>query len=316
MTAPAAPGSVTVCEVGPRDGLQNEDQVLSPQRRADLIDRLSACGFERIEAVSFVSATRVPQMAGAEAVLEHITRRPGTDYTALVLNVRGAERAVASGVDRINFAFVVTETFNRRNQGRSVAESLRDAEQIMDMARAAGIPCTVTLAASFGCPFEGPVAPGAVASLAAAAAGAGADEVVLADTIGVAVPTQVRDVVAAVRAAAGRVRLGCHFHNTRNTGLVNAVTALAEGVEILDASVGGAGGCPFAPKATGNIPSEDLLYLLQGMGYDVRVDLPRLLLVATWLEGELAHQLPGLVKQAGLTWHRTDSAAASTPESA
>lgn len=296
-------GHVVVTEVGPRDGLQNEDRVLSAARRAELVDRLSACGFERIEAVSFVSPRHVPQMADAEAVMEQITRRPGTTYTCLVLNARGVERALACGVDRVNFAFVVSETFNRRNQGCGRAESLAELERVASLARDAAVPCTVTLGAAFGCPFEGPVSTDTVAALAAAAVERGADEVVLSDTIGVGVPTQVVELVQAARAAAPGVALGCHFHHTRNTGLANAVAAVGEGVGLLDASVGGAGGCPFAPKATGNIPTEDLLYLLSGMGYRTPVDLPSLLDVAAWLESELGHALPGMVKQAGLQWH-------------
>lgn len=298
-----AAGEVLVCEVGPRDGLQNEARVLTPQRRVELIDRLSACGFQRIEAVSFVSPKLVPQMADAEDVMGRIDRRPGTAYSSLVLNLRGAQRALACGVDRLNFAFVVTETFNQRNQGRSRDESLGEFEQIAGLARDEDVPCTVTLGASFGCPFEGPVDPRSVAALAAAVVGTGADEVVISDTIGVGVPTQVTRLVQAVRDVAPTVRLGCHLHHTRNTGLANAVAALHEGVELLDASVGGAGGCPFAPNAAGNIPTEDLLYLLQGMGYAVPVDLPALIPVAAWLETELGHRLPGMVKQAGLEWH-------------
>lgn len=298
---------VLVCEVGPRDGLQNEERVLPPAVRAELVDRLAACGFERIEAVSFVSSKRVPQMADAEQVMHLVDRRPGTAYSGLVLNVRGAERALACGMDRINFAFVVTESFNQRNQGRTVDESVAEFERVAAAAQLAGVPCTVTLGASFGCPFEGPVPAASVAALARAVTDAGADEVVVSDTIGVAVPTQVTEVVGRVREAAGRVRLGCHLHHTRNTGIANAVAALAEGVEVLDASVGGAGGCPFAPNASGNVPTEDLLYTLQGMGYDLPVDLPRLLSVAGWLEQQLGHRLPGMVKQAGLEWHVASS---------
>lgn len=299
----ATRGRVLVCEVGPRDGLQNEERVLPASRRAELVNRLSACGVERIEAVSFVNPKHVPQMADAEEVMNLISRRRGTTYSGLVLNVRGAERALDCGIDRLNFAFVVTETFNERNQGSSIDESLGELDRIAKLAGAAGVPCSVTLGASFGCPFEGPVAPKTVAALASAAAGAGADEIVISDTIGVGVPTQVTELVGAVREVAEGVRLGCHFHHTRNTGLANAVTAVKEGVEVLDASVGGAGGCPFAPDATGNIPTEDLVYLLSRMDYEIPVDLDALLPVATWLESELGHQLPGMVKQAGLRWH-------------
>jgi isopropylmalate/homocitrate/citramalate synthase len=296
-------GTVLVCEVGPRDGLQNEKTILDVARKVDLIDQLSSCGFGRIEAVSFVNPARVPQMADAEQVMDNITRRPGTTYSGLALNLRGAQRALDSGIDRINFAFAVTETFNQRNQGRRIAESLQELESITELARDAGVPCTATLGASFGCPFEGIVPVETVGQLAGTVAGAGVDEVVIADTIGVGVPTQVTDLVGAVREAAGDVRIGCHLHHTRNTGIANAIAAIDAGVEVLDASVGGAGGCPFAPKATGNVPTEDLVYVLHGMGHLTPVRLPELLTVARWLESELGHVLPGMVKQAGLEWH-------------
>lgn len=301
---------VMVCEVGPRDGLQNEDRSLAPQTRIELVNQLSSAGCERIEAVSFVHPKRVPQMAEAESVMNGITRRPGTTYSGLVLNLRGAQRAIGCGIERINFAFAVTETFNQRNQGRSTDESLNEFGQIAEMARESGVPCTATLGASFGCPFEGEVAVERVASLANAVTGVGADEIVIADTIGVGVPTQVIDLVRAVRDTVGELAIGCHFHNTRNTGIANAATALMEGVQILDASVGGAGGCPFAPRATGNIPTEDLAYMLEGMGYAVPIDLKALIGVAEWLEPELGHVLPGMVKQAGVDWHQSSAGVA------
>lgn len=203
--------TVLVCEVGPRDGLQNEETILAPRRKVELIDQLSSCGCERIEAASFVNPDRVPQMAHAEQVMNDITRRRGTSYSGLVLNLRGAKRALDSGVDRINFAFAVTETFNQRNQGRRIAESLQDFERMAELARDAGIQCTATLGASFGCPFEGEVPVKTVGQLAHRVTVAGADEVVISDTIGVGVPTQVTALVRAVRAAAGDVRLGCLF---------------------------------------------------------------------------------------------------------
>ncbi|MPZ61288.1 MAG: hydroxymethylglutaryl-CoA lyase [Propionibacteriales bacterium] len=303
MISPGPGPGVLVCDVGPRDGLQNEDRILTAAQRADLINELADAGCPRIEAVSFVNPKRVPQMAHAEEVMERIVRSPSTTYSGLVLNIRGAERAVDCGIDRINFAFAVTETFNQRNQGSTVQESLAAFEQIAELARDADIPCTATLGASFGCPFEGPVPAARVAKLAAALANCGADELVISDTIGVGVPTQVSALTNAVRDVAENMTIGCHFHNTRNTGIANAATALAEGVRLLDASVGGAGGCPFAPKATGNICTEDLVYMLHGMGYETGIDLPNLLRVAEWLESELGHQLPGMVKQAGLNWH-------------
>ncbi len=293
---------VTICEVGPRDGLQNEDRVLPVVERIELVDRLTACGFPRIEVGSFVSAKRVPQMAKTEEVFARIARSPQVEYVGLALNARGAERAIGSGVDRINCALVVTETFNQANAGRSVAESVAELDQVIEQGRAVGIPTTVILGASFGCPFEGVVDPARVVELAAHFAAAGAAEIELADTIGVGVPTQVRALLGAVRERVGEVPLGCHLHNTRNTGLANAFAAVEAGATLLDASVGGAGGCPFAPAATGNVPTEDLLYLLAGMGLGDGIAMDPLVETAVWLEDRLGHELPGMVKRAGADW--------------
>lgn len=299
MSAEPSP-LITICDVGPRDGLQNEGQLLSVEARVELIDRLSACGLPRIEAVSFVNPQRVPQMARAEEVLARLRRWPGTRYSGLVLNERGAERALAAGVDELHFAQVVTETFNRRNQGASVAESAAQFERIAARARQAGVFCTATIGASFGCPFEGEVAAEAVWALAEKLYQAGAQEIVLADTVGVGVPSQVTTLVTGLRERLGaNFPIGCHFHNTRNTGLANACAAIAAGVRLLDASVGGTGGCPFAPRATGNIPTEDLAWMLRGMGYQTGVDLAGLIGTALWLEGALEHPLPGMVMKAG-----------------
>lgn len=294
------PPLISICEVGPRDGLQNEGKLLSVETRVELIDRLSACGLPCIEAVSFVNPQRVPQMAQAEEVLTRIQRRPGTRYAGLVLNERGAERALAAGVDELHFAQAVTETFNRRNQGASVAESAAQFERIATRARQAGVSCTATIGASFGCPFEGAVAAEAVWTLAERFYQAGAQAIVLADTIGVGVPSQVTMLITGLRGRLGAdVPIGCHFHNTRNTGLANACAAIAAGVRSLDASIGGTGGCPFAPRATGNIPTEDLTWMLRGMSYQTSVDLASLIDTAIWLEGALAHQLPGMLMKAG-----------------
>lgn len=300
----AAVGQLIVCEVGPRDGLQNEARVLTVAERVELIDRLSECGFPRIEVGSFVSPRRVPQMAEPEAVFAAIQRRPGTEYVGLALSTTGARRAIASGVDRLNFAFVVTETFNQRNQGRTVAESLAELAEVVQIAADAHVPVTAILGASFGCPFEGPVQPQHVAQLAARAQSCGVSELAVADTIGVAVPAQVADVVGRLRTLIPTdMVLGCHFHNTRNTGFANAVAAVTAGANELDASVGGAGGCPFAPKATGNIATEDLLYLLDGSGIPTGVDVNGVIAAAEWLEGRLGHKLPGMVKDAGVNWY-------------
>jgi len=289
---------VVVCDVGPRDGLQNDPKVLEPATRAELVNRLAAAGLRRIEAVSFVNPARVPQMAGAEEVVQAIERAPGVTYAGLALNEKGYDRLVASGLDEVHYAFASTETFNQRNSNASVSDSVAAAERIVARAHEDGIRATVTIGASFGCPFEGAVDPGRVHELAARLAGAGSDEIVFADTIGVAVPRQVREVVARAAAELGRP-VGVHLHNTRNTGLANAYAAIEAGATVLDASVGGIGGCPFAPRATGNICTEDLVYLLHGEGIDTGIRLDALISVAEWLEGVLGRQLEGQVYRAG-----------------
>ena len=288
---------VTICDVAPRDGLQNEAKHLEPEVRAELVDRLAAAGVPRIEAVSFVNPARVPQMAGAEEVVAGIDRREGVVYAGLALNERGYDRLRDTGLDEVHFAFAATETFNRKNQNASPEESVADAGRIVERAHADGIRATVTIGVSFGCPFEGAVDPGRIIELAAQLAAAGADEVVFADTVGVGVPRQVQQLVG--EAAKLSVPVGVHLHNTRNTGFANAYAALEAGATVLDASVGGIGGCPFAPRATGNICTEDLVYMLHGEGVETGIDLEALISVAEWLEGKLERQLPGQVYRAG-----------------
>jgi (R)-citramalyl-CoA lyase len=283
---------VILCDVGPRDGLQNEPEVLAPAVRAELVNRLAAAGLRRIEAASFVRADRVPQMAGAEEVVAAIERRGGVEYSGLVLNGQGYERLKATGLDRVNVTLAATESFSQRNANTSVAEAAARVESIL---ADADHPATVTISVAFGCPFEGKVDPDSVVALAERFRGAG--EIVLADTIGVGTPRQVRDLTKRVVALGGSV--GGHFHNTRNTGYANAVAALEVGATVLDASVGGLGGCPFAPRATGNIATEDLVYLLEGDGVDTGVDLEELVRVTQWLEGLLGRELPGQVYRAG-----------------
>jgi (R)-citramalyl-CoA lyase len=288
---------VSVCDVGPRDGLQNQPKVLEPELRADLVNRLAGAGVPRIEAVSFVNPKVVPQMARAAEVLDGIRRRDGVAYAGLALNEKGYERlAAAGGLDEVHFAFAATEAFNRRNQNASVEESVQVAQRIAARARADGIRATVTIGVAFGCPFEGKVEPDDVLALADSVMGP-FDEVVFADTIGVAVPRQVRDVVG--RAVTRGKPVGVHLHNTRNTGFANAYAAIEAGATVLDASVGGVGGCPFAPRATGNIATEDLVYMLHGEGIDTGVDLGALLGVSEWLEGVLERPLEGQVYRAG-----------------
>jgi (R)-citramalyl-CoA lyase len=285
-------------EVGPRDGLQNEQEILPPETRAELVDRLAAAGLRRIEAASFVNPERVPQMARAEEVVSALDRRDGVVYSGLALNERGYDRLGASGLDEVSFAIAATESFSERNAGASVEAALADAERIVERAKGDGLRASVTVSVAFGCPFEGPVDPQRVLAIGERLAATQADELVLADTIGVATPTQVTRLVEAF------VRLGKpvggHFHNTRNTGYVNAHAALAAGATALDASVGGLGGCPFAPKATGNVATEDLAYLLEGEGIETGVDLDALIGISQWLEELLGRSLEGYLYRAGL----------------
>jgi isopropylmalate/homocitrate/citramalate synthase len=288
---------VEIVDVGPRDGLQNEDKTLPPEVRAELCDRLAAAGVPRVEAASFVNPRRVPQMAGAEEVMDRLDRREGTAYAGLVLNERGYERAVEAGVDEVRYAFPVTQTFAKRNQNTTVEDATALAERLVERARLDGVRVSITLSAAFGDPFEGRVDPDHVLRIAGKVAEAHPDEVVLADTIGVGVPTQVRGLVGGV--AAMGVTVGCHFHDTRNTGMANAVAAVESGATVLDSAVGGTGGCPFAPRATGNIATEDLVYLLYGMGYETGIDLDALIECAQWLSEQLGKELPGQVHKAG-----------------
>ena len=289
--------AITLCDVAPRDGLQNRPGFVEPPLRAELVDRLVATGLGRVEAVSFVSETRVPQMAGAEAVVAGITPRSGVTVAGLVLNERGYDRLVAAGLQEAHFSFAVSESFNRRNQGAGVEESLAAATAVVGRARKDGISSTVTLSTAFGCPFEGRIDPGRVSDIAARVVAAGPNEILLADTIGVAVPHQVSDLVGVVVGLG--IPVGVHLHNTRNTGYANALAALSAGATLLDASLGGIGGCPFAPRATGNIATEDLVYLLQNEGIETGVDLDALIGVAVWLEGILGEVLEGQVYRAG-----------------
>jgi hydroxymethylglutaryl-CoA lyase/(R)-citramalyl-CoA lyase len=279
---------VILCDVGPRDGLQNEPDVLPPSVRAELVNMLAAAGLPRVEAVSFVRDDRVPQMAGAEEVVDALERRDGTAYAGLVLNEQGYERLRATRLDRVNVTLAATDSFSQRNANATVADAAARVERILD---AADRPATVTISVAFGCPFEGRVDPDVVVALAERFRRA--DEVVLADTIGVGTPKQVRALTERVVALGGTV--GGHFHNTRNTGYANAVAALDAGATVLDASIGGLGGCPFAPRATGNIATEDLVYLLEGDGVSTGVDLDALVAISQWLEQLLGRQLPGQV---------------------
>ena len=291
---------VEIIEVSPRDGLQGESATLSTADKIELINRAVAAGVRRIEATSFVNPKRVPQMADAEEVMAGLPRRDGVSYIGLALNRRGVERALEAGCHEVNFVVVASETFNRRNQGASVEETLATWNEVAALARNAGTPCGITISAAFGCPYEGEVPTERVAEIAQIAAVAEPSEIALADTIGVGVPAQVHERMAAVAEAAPGIALRCHFHNTRNTGLANAQAAIEAGVGALDASIGGIGGCPFAPAATGNIPTEDLIYMLDRSGIEAGVDIGAIIDVAAWLAKRLGHELPALLGRAGV----------------
>lgn len=295
--------AVEVVEVSARDGLQNEQVVLATGQKVELIARLRRAGLRRQEVASFVDPARVPQLADAEAVVESLSARPeraGASLIGLVLNSRGFERARRTRLDEVNLVVAASESFSLRNQGRSVDAALATLEPVVPRARAAGLAVTVTISTAFGCPFEGVVPPGRVVDLARRLAGAGVEEIAVADTIGVAVPADVRELVASMHEAVPRsVRLRAHFHNTRNTGYANALAAYESGVRILDSSLGGIGGCPFAPDATGNIATEDLVYLLERSGVDTGLDLDALIVASEWLGARLGHPTPSLVRSAG-----------------
>ena len=288
---------VELCDVGPRDGLQNEPEVLGPAIRAELVERLAGTGLPRIEVASFVRDDLVPQMADAEAVVTALAPRDGVTYAGLVLNTRGYERLEETSLREVHVSFAASETFQQRNAGGSVEQGLASAIAIIDAAHEDGRRVSVTLSTAFGCPFEGPVDEGRVVDLLARVVAASSDEILVADTIGVAVPTQTRRLVE--RAVSLGKPTGAHLHDTRNTAVACAWAAVEAGATMLDSSVGGIGGCPFAPHSTGNVATEDLVYLLEREGVETGVDLDELIVVAAWLEGVLGRPLPGRVYRAG-----------------
>jgi hydroxymethylglutaryl-CoA lyase len=292
---------IEIVEVGPRDGLQSEAQVLSTAVKVEFVRRLAGAGLRRIEVASFVNPKRVPQMADAEAVLAALAEQPTpARYIGLVLNRKGFDRALAAGCTEVGMAIAASETFSQKNQGCSVEEGVEAWLDIASAARAAGIRAQITISTAFGCPFEGEVPAARVQALAERLAAGTPEEIAIADTIGVAVPTQVTELVGLLKASLPQVKLRAHFHNTRNTGLANAYAAVESGVRILDASCGGIGGCPFAPAATGNIPTEDLIYMLHRMHMETGVSLPALVETSQWLQTTLDHAVPGMVVKAGL----------------
>jgi len=294
---------VQIIEVAPRDGLQNEPAHVSTEDKVELVRRAIAAGARRIEAVSFVNPRAVPQMADAAEVMAQLRqedlRSAGVSLIGLVLNDRGVDRALRAEVDELNFVVVASETFNARNQGVPIARTMEHLASAAELARAEGVPISATIAAAFGCPFEGEVPVAQVVELAARAAEIGVAEIALADTIGVADPVAVTERLGRVAAVAGGLPLRCHFHNTRNTGIANAYAAWQAGVTSLDASIGGIGGCPFAPAATGNIPTEDTVYMFERMGVATGYDLAALSRAAVWIGEVIGRQPPGLLSRAG-----------------
>ena len=288
-----------IVEVGPRDGLQNEDVTLSVDDRITLIDRAAAAGARRIEAVSFVNPARVPQMAGAEEIMAGITRDPDVSHIGLVLNRRGLERAVTAGVDEVNVAVPATDGFSTRNQGTTVAEMLETLDGIDRELEGSGIPLSVTVSTAFGCPFDGEVEPEQVAEVVRRVADTSATEVALADTIGVGVPRQVTELLGRVGKVTDGRTLRCHFHNTRNTGYANALAAVQAGVRVLDSSLGGFGGCPFAPAATGNIATEDLLYMVHRSGFRTGMSISEVARLGDWTGERLGKVAPAFLGRAG-----------------
>jgi hydroxymethylglutaryl-CoA lyase len=294
---------IQLVEVGPRDGLQSEARSVPTATKLALIERLIAAGIRRLEVTSFVNPKKVPQMADAEALMALLPTVPGVCYIGLVLNRRGFERALAAGCHEVGMVVIASDTFNRRNQGVSTEESIAAWLDIAGAAHAAGIKPNVTVSAAFGCPFEGEVDPSRVVEIARRCAAAAPVEIAIADTVGVGVPSQVTDLIGRLRAALPGMSLRAHFHNTRNTGIANAYAAVMAGVDSLDASVGGLGGCPFAPAATGNIATEDLLYMLQRMGIETGVSIDALIEIAAWLQDQIGRPLAGMLMKAGVFPH-------------
>ena len=295
----ALPRTIEFVEVGPRDGLQNEAVLVSTADKVELIRRAIAAGVRRIEVASFVNPSKVPQMADAEAVVTALGKPAGVTRIGLVLNQRGAERALAAGVDQLGAVAVASDEFGVRNQGQSSAESVAEAARIIALAKDAGVSAQVTIAAAFGCPFSGAVDPAQVVRMAKALAQAGPAEIALADTIGVAVPAEVTALVTAVRAAIAPLPVRVHFHNTRGTGIANVWAAVEAGASVVDGSIGGLGGCPFARGAAGNVASEDVAYMLARSGIETGLDLAQLVECARWLGGVMGKDMPSMLSKAG-----------------
>ena len=291
---------VEIVDVSPRDGLQSQPVLLDTSAKLELIQRLVDSGIRRMEAVSFVNPKRVPQMADAELVVKGLPQQDGLTFIGLVLNMRGYERAVATGIDEINCVVVASETFSMRNQGASLDQTMQNVTNICKQAETTNIAKGVTVAAAFGCPFEGEIPQGQVINLVERLADIGYKEIALADTIGVASPSDVSRLLTGINRLNLDIKLRCHFHNTRNTAVANTYVAIQEGVRSFDASCGGVGGCPFAPAATGNVATEDLLYMIHRMGMRTNINVDKVIETAKWLEGPLQASVPSMLSKAGV----------------
>lgn len=291
---------VEIVDVSPRDGLQSQPILLDTSAKLELIQRLVDSGIRRMEAVSFVNPKRVPQMADAELVVKGLPQQDGLRFIGLVLNMRGYERAVATGIDEINCVVVASETFSMRNQGASLDQTMQNITNICKQAETTNIAKGVTVAAAFGCPFEGEIPQGQVINLVERLADIGYKEIALADTIGVASPSDVSRLLTGINRLNLDIKLRCHFHNTRNTAVANTYVAIQEGVRSFDASCGGVGGCPFAPAATGNVATEDLLYMIHRMGMRTNINVDKVIETAKWLEGPLQASVPSMLSKAGV----------------
>ena len=292
--------SVEILEVSPRDGLQNEAVLFSTQDKVELIERIIRAGTKRIEVTSFVNPLKVPQMADASEVMAALPRPDGVKYSGLIMNARGLERAILAKVHEVNIVVVASDTFCAKNQGMTSQESIKAAQGLVSMAREAGLSTTDTIGATFGCPFEGEIPLDRIKDIVARVIDTGPDELALADTIGVAIPRDITQRVSFARDYAPKtMALRLHLHDTRHTAVANSLAAIEAGVTVLDASIGGTGGCPFAPKATGNVATEDLLYLFNRMGIETGINFDLTVETTAWLEGKLGQQLPGALLRAG-----------------
>jgi hydroxymethylglutaryl-CoA lyase len=291
---------ITLVEVGPRDGLQSEPEILPTECKVEFISKAIDAGIRRLEVASFVHPKRVPQMADAEALIEQLPDHEDVSYVGLIMNERGLDRALETKIDEIGMVVLSTDTYNRKNQGVDIDESIRGWGVMAKRAQENGLRANVMISSAFGCPYEGEVKVERIVELAKRVIEADPAELGIADSIGVAVPSQVTELLGRVREVIGDLPLRCHFHNTRNTGLANAQAAVESGVTYLDASIGGIGGCPFAPAATGNIPTDDLLYMLDRSGVETGVSLEKIIEVSRWLEQQLGRGVPALLPKAGL----------------